>query len=463
MGSQDSTGATRPPCAVPLGCPWPAAPRPRMPATPRLPVAQCHSCPRAPPRAALPFHHTSRRAHAPHACAFRRFRVPHPVPLHRPMGVRRTLRVHTDRMRRGPHGRSPSESAVVAVHADFTTLPWGSLVVPDRLAGVEGQAPPRSALRHNTPRGDDGPCTRRATPPGRSRAGAPQLQRQDRHPRRPGHRATALPRGDASVRRTVVVGYDIMTIRNPYGKAWTAPIGPVRHAAIPHDHGAALHHALLARVPEHHHPADRGDDAAESTDAGRSRCRRMHATGRMLQLRWVTRDLSGAGSARASRSTTSSCPPCRRRCSTVRSIAGEYGVHVDGQTQQSTGGGLVHDLGRLQSLRGHQPRSISDGAVIYLDRNPIAPVNGGGNSDGTLDGYYYDNTGLPRCSSAPMAVIYVRDGYREIAHRIGGGGLVVVDHGVRRLRLGRGQHAGAARFRGAHRRASPPRSTGSAT
>jgi hypothetical protein len=39
--------------------------------------------------------------------------------------------------------------------------------------------------------------------------------------------------------------------------------------------------------------------------------------------------------------------------------------------------------------------NLAEAAVIYIDRNPISPVNGGNNSNGNLLGFNYDNTSFP--------------------------------------------------------------------
>src|SRR4051794_7738765 len=74
--------------------------------------------------------------------------------------------------------------------------------------------------------------------------------------------------------------------------------------------------------------------------------------------------------------------------------ANEYGVHTDGQNQQSTGTGqnwyVAWDDNNLYV--GITNANLSESAVIYIDKNPIAPVNGGNDSNGNLAGFNYDNT-----------------------------------------------------------------------
>ena len=64
----------------------------------------------------------------------------------------------------------------------------------------------------------------------------------------------------------------------------------------------------------------------------------------------------------------------------------EYGVHSDGQNQQSTGTGqnwyMTWDDNNLYV--GVTNANLAEAAVIYIDKNPISPVNGGNNSNGNL-------------------------------------------------------------------------------
>ena len=58
--------------------------------------------------------------------------------------------------------------------------------------------------------------------------------------------------------------------------------------------------------------------------------------------------------------------------------AGEYGVHTDGQNQQTSGGTtwfMTWDATNLYV--GISGAATSEGAVLYLDKNPLAPINGG--------------------------------------------------------------------------------------
>ncbi|MFP5263111.1 MAG: alpha-amylase family glycosyl hydrolase [Blastocatellia bacterium] len=102
----------------------------------------------------------------------------------------------------------------------------------------------------------------------------------------------------------------------------------------------------------------------------------------------------------------------------------EYGVHADGQNQKGTGTGqnwyMTWDNNNLYV--GITNANLSEGAVIYIDKAPISPVNGGGNSDGNLAGFNYDNTSFAALPFRADFVAYFKDGYRELRTADGSGG-----------------------------------------
>ena len=104
--------------------------------------------------------------------------------------------------------------------------------------------------------------------------------------------------------------------------------------------------------------------------------------------------------------------------------ANEYGVHTDGQNQQSTGTGqnwyLTWDDNNLYV--GITNANLSESAVIYIDKNPIAPVNGGDDTNGNLVGFNYDNTSFSSLPFRADFVTYFKDGYREFRTANGSGG-----------------------------------------
>lgn len=65
--------------------------------------------------------------------------------------------------------------------------------------------------------------------------------------------------------------------------------------------------------------------------------------------------------------------------------------------------------------------NIAEGAVVYFDINPFVPVNGGSNANGTLVAQVYDGSGANPPFRAD-AVIYFKNGYRELRLANGSGG-----------------------------------------
>jgi hypothetical protein len=65
----------------------------------------------------------------------------------------------------------------------------------------------------------------------------------------------------------------------------------------------------------------------------------------------------------------------------------------------------------------------SEPVSIYLDVDPIVPVNGGANANGTLVGLNYDGyTTRPNLPFRADICIYAHNGYREIFRRDGANG-----------------------------------------
>lgn len=104
--------------------------------------------------------------------------------------------------------------------------------------------------------------------------------------------------------------------------------------------------------------------------------------------------------------------------------AGEYGVHSDGQNQQSTGTTqtwyMTWDDTNLYV--GITNANLAESAVIYIDKDPIAPANGGTNANGNLTGFNYDNTNFSALPFRADFVCYFKDGYRELRTADGSGG-----------------------------------------
>jgi hypothetical protein len=65
--------------------------------------------------------------------------------------------------------------------------------------------------------------------------------------------------------------------------------------------------------------------------------------------------------------------------------------------------------------------NLSEGAIIYIDANPLAPPNGGTNANGNLTGFNYDNANVSSLPFRADFVTYFKDGYREYRNADGGG------------------------------------------
>jgi hypothetical protein len=102
----------------------------------------------------------------------------------------------------------------------------------------------------------------------------------------------------------------------------------------------------------------------------------------------------------------------------------EYGNHTNGNNQQSTGTGTWysnHDASNLYF--GVDGGNINEAAVVYLDYNPIVPVNGGTNANGNLSGYNnYDGSSFANLQFRADLVLYFKNGYAEYRLANGSGG-----------------------------------------
>jgi hypothetical protein len=100
-------------------------------------------------------------------------------------------------------------------------------------------------------------------------------------------------------------------------------------------------------------------------------------------------------------------------------IAGEYGVHTDGQNQQSSDA----DSGATATWYmtwdntnvyiGVTAANVAEGLVLYFDAAPVTPVNGGTNADGSLVGYAYDNSRVATLPFRADFVAYIKSTYNE--------------------------------------------------
>jgi glycosidase len=103
---------------------------------------------------------------------------------------------------------------------------------------------------------------------------------------------------------------------------------------------------------------------------------------------------------------------------------GEYGAHADGQNQQSTGTAqtwfMTWDDTNLYVANTNA--NLFEASVLYIDINPVSPVNGGNNGDGSLAGFNYDNTGFAQLPFRADFVAYFKEDYREFRKSNGSGG-----------------------------------------
>jgi hypothetical protein len=94
--------------------------------------------------------------------------------------------------------------------------------------------------------------------------------------------------------------------------------------------------------------------------------------------------------------------------------ANEYGTHTNGANQNTNGSSVTYvswDASNLYvAVTG---ANLAEAHVFYLDRNPVTPVNGGTNADGTNVGFTYDNTNFAELPFRAELVMFVRNTYRE--------------------------------------------------
>ena len=102
---------------------------------------------------------------------------------------------------------------------------------------------------------------------------------------------------------------------------------------------------------------------------------------------------------------------------------GEYGDTKNGTNQYATNTAqtwyMTWDATNLYV--GITNANLSEGAVIYIDPNPIFPVNGGTNANGNLSGFNYDGEDFAELPFRAGFVTYFKDGYREYRRADGNG------------------------------------------
>ena len=101
---------------------------------------------------------------------------------------------------------------------------------------------------------------------------------------------------------------------------------------------------------------------------------------------------------------------------------GEYGSHVDGANQQANGGTTWFMTWDDNSLYiAYTGSNITEGAALYIDTNPIVPVNGGTDADGSNQGFFtYDRNHMMPPFRADF-VVYFKSTYNEYRYADGAG------------------------------------------
>ncbi|MEC4005923.1 hypothetical protein OX283_014735, partial [Flavobacterium sp. SUN052] len=103
--------------------------------------------------------------------------------------------------------------------------------------------------------------------------------------------------------------------------------------------------------------------------------------------------------------------------------ANEYGVHTNGSNQETNAVTWYNtwDTTNLYFGIGATSNNSTEASVIYLDVNPIVPVNGGTNANGTNVGFAYDRSNVSPAFRADY-VLYFKSGYYELRAANGTGG-----------------------------------------
>lgn len=103
--------------------------------------------------------------------------------------------------------------------------------------------------------------------------------------------------------------------------------------------------------------------------------------------------------------------------------ASEYGTHTDGSNQDTNTITWYNtwDSTNLYLGIGATSNNSTEGAVVYIDVNPIVPVNGGTNTNGTNVGNPYDRSTFNPAFRADY-VVYFKSGYYEVRAANGSGG-----------------------------------------
>lgn len=100
----------------------------------------------------------------------------------------------------------------------------------------------------------------------------------------------------------------------------------------------------------------------------------------------------------------------------------EYGLHLEGLNQLTSTTTIWYMAWDANNLYlAYSGSNVTEGAVMYLDFNPVIPVNGGSDANGSLQGFYtYDRNHMQQPFRADFA-LYFKDSYHEYRHADGAG------------------------------------------
>jgi 1,4-alpha-glucan branching enzyme/NifU-like protein involved in Fe-S cluster formation len=106
--------------------------------------------------------------------------------------------------------------------------------------------------------------------------------------------------------------------------------------------------------------------------------------------------------------------------------ANEYGNQTDGFNKQ---GNVYMKWDDTNLYVGITNADINEGAVIYIDKNPLSIINGGTNADGSLLGQEYNGTNFSALPFRADFVSYLKQGYQEYRTANGSNGWSVATTG----------------------------------
>ncbi|MFM9011174.1 MAG: hypothetical protein ACKON8_09975, partial [Planctomycetota bacterium] len=218
--------------------------------------------------------------------------------------------------------------------------------------------------------------------------------------------------------RGIKIGYDIMTIRNPYDGSTNTRISLT---TLQYRVGTTGAFTTLAGLDyANNTTAQTTGTTGQKTESKSVVLPAACDNQSVVQLRWVSRDSTGGGSRPSIAIDNFSAAG-----SIDGTIAvGEYGTHADGANQQSSSTGTWYTRSDTTFLYvGVASTNTTEAAVLYLDKNPLTTVNGGTNTNGNLTGFStYDGSSFAALPFRADLVVYFKSGYREYRTADGAGG-----------------------------------------